>query len=180
MAKAVVEKTRLYIKIGEDVTVVEFVSKIIDEAFLKVLPIKVHEEWRNMRKGSILRIVEHRMWKGSIEKLYRQGDVIKLMKEKGIGRPSTYVKILSTLLRRGYVIESKNKYLVPTTIGRSIYNYLTIHFKPFISEETTRKLEQRMRAIENGAVNYLDVLKELYSELQQLLTAISVKEKAAA
>jgi len=180
MAKAVVEKTRLYIKIGEDVAVVEFVSKIIDEGFLKVLPMKVHEEWRNIRKGSILRIVEHRMWKGSIEKLYRQGDVIKLMKEKGIGRPSTYVKILSTLLRRGYVIESKNKYLVPTTVGRSIYNYLTIHFKPFISEETTRKLEQRMRAIENGAVNYLDVLKELYSDLQQLLTTITVKEKAPA
>ena len=180
MTKATVEKTRLYVKIGENIAVVEFIPKIINEGFLKILPIKVHEEWRNIQKGSLLKIVEYRTWKGSLEKLHRQGDLIKLMKEKNIGRPSTYVKILSTLLKRGYVIESKNKYLIPTSIGKNVYSYLTTNFKPFVSEETTRKLEQRMEAVEKGIISYLDVLRELYLELQQLLTIISIKEKAAA
>jgi len=175
MIKAVVEKTRLHVKIGESVKVIEFVSKVIKEGFLKVLPTAVNESWRSISKGDVLKIVNYRLWKGSLERLYRQGDVIKLMKEKGIGRPSTYAKVLGTILKRGYVIESKNKYLVPTAIGKSVYSYLYNNFEPFVSEETTRLLEQNMEAIERGELNYIDVLRNLHEELQKLAMLVPTK-----
>lgn len=98
---------------------------------------------------------------------YTQGDVIRLMKERQIGRPSTYSKIVSTLLERKYVREI-NSLLFPTLKGRILDRFLRTHYGDFVSEERTRLIERYMDEIERGLREYGEVLKELYQEINSL------------
>ncbi len=98
--------------------------------------------------------------------LLTQASLISMMRREGIGRPSTYAKILETLFKRNYVIESKKRgYLIPTQLGSGVYYYLTKRFGPLVSEERTKELEKKMDMVESGGAEYTDVLNELYSEL---------------
>ncbi len=108
--------------------------------------------------------------KRALKPLYSQGDVVRLMKERGIGRPSTYAKILQTLLKRHYVLErGRLGKLIPTLLGREVYSYLTEksgeRIARLVSEERTAMLEKLMDLVENGERRYLDVLQELYNEI---------------
>ena len=85
------------------------------------------------------------------------------MKEKGIGRPSTYAKIVSTLIERGYVTEKNNR-LTGTRLGFKIYSYLHERFSEYVSEETTRRLEKQMDMVEQGKADYQQILRDLYFE----------------
>ncbi len=98
---------------------------------------------------------------------YTQADVIRLMKERRIGRPSTYATILSKLFQRKYIAEVKGA-LIPTTRGRTIYAYLTSHYGEFISEERTRRLEEKMDMVETGEKSYEEILRELYQEIKKI------------
>lgn len=99
--------------------------------------------------------------------LYTQADIVQMMKEKGIGRPSTYATILHRLFQRGYIIERKGK-LIPTKKGEKVYYYLIEHYKNLITEERTRQLETKLDQIETNQIFYLDVIDELYKELKSL------------
>ncbi len=93
-------------------------------------------------------------------------DVIKWMKEQGIGRPSTYAKIIQTLIERKYVnVSKKVKALIPTKRAHYVYDFLTKFYKDVVSVETTRKLEELMKMVEEGKVDYQEVLKQIHKEL---------------
>ena len=100
--------------------------------------------------------------------LYRQSDVIALMREHGIGRPSTYAKILQTLLERRYVYMGPGGGLTPSKKGIMVYEYLASKFPNIISEERTRQLEEKMDRVERGEVEYQSLLGELYAEMSSL------------
>jgi reverse gyrase len=100
-----------------------------------------------------------------VSPLLSQADLIRMMKEKGIGRPSTYSVILDKLFARGYIFE-KNGKLIPTKEGIKVYEYLIENYERFISEARTRNLEEKMDAIERGEVDYLEALKDLYEEIK--------------
>ncbi|MCS7199483.1 MAG: reverse gyrase [Caldimicrobium sp.] len=93
--------------------------------------------------------------------LYNQGSLIQEMKKKGLGRPSTYAEIVSTLLQRYYVYELKNGSLVPTSLGKKVYAHLNQRFHQFISEEFTRELEDFMDAVEKGERYWEEICKKL-------------------
>lgn len=93
-----------------------------------------------------------------------EGDVIKLMRERGLGRPSTYAQILNKLYKRHYIVE-RNGRLHPTKLGEEVYNYLTEHFKEYVSEEKTREMYQLMDEVEKGKHNAVDVLISIYEEI---------------
>jgi len=101
--------------------------------------------------------------------LPRFHDVIKWMKENGIGRPSTYAKIIDTLLERKYVeVVGRNKALLITERGKFIYEFLQQVFANktpnIVSTQTTRDLENMMDAVERGEKYYQEVLSELYKQ----------------
>jgi len=98
--------------------------------------------------------------------LYTQGEIVALMKERGIGRPSTYATIIDKLLARKYVMERKGK-LIPTRLGIAVHKFLTSRYPDLISEERTRILEQKMLAVEEGKADYQEVIDELYEEIQE-------------
>ncbi|MBX0311292.1 MAG: hypothetical protein JHC31_05875, partial [Sulfurihydrogenibium sp.] len=89
------------------------------------------------------------------------------MKERGIGRPSTYATIIAKLLERKYVIERKGL-LFPTSIGIKVYRYLNSleHVREFLSEEFTRRLEELMDKVEIGEKDYEAILFELLEKIK--------------
>ncbi len=99
--------------------------------------------------------------------LYTQSDVVALMKERRIGRPSTYATIVDKLFQRNYIIERGGK-LVPTKLGYSVYEYLINNYRSFVSEERTRLLEEMMDKVEKGEADYFETLKEMYKEVRQI------------
>lgn len=100
--------------------------------------------------------------------LYRQGDIIALMKKKDIGRPSTYAKIARTLIDRRYVFVKPGGRLAPSKKGMAVYDYLSTKFSSVISEERTRHLEGKMDKVERGEADYQGLLRELYQEISSL------------
>ncbi len=107
-----------------------------------------------------------RVFRASEVPLYTQSDVVRLMKERGIGRPSTYATIVQKLLERRYVLESRKKNrLYPTPLGIKVYSYLSSKFPDLVSEERTRLIEELMDKIERGEEDYRKVLEELYREI---------------
>lgn len=98
--------------------------------------------------------------------LLTQGDLVALMKERGIGRPSTYAVIIDKLLQRGYVIERYNR-LIPTKLGIQVHDFLTEEYPDLISEERTHILEEKMASVEEGKLDYQELIDELYREIQE-------------
>ena len=104
--------------------------------------------------------------------LPRFHDVIKWMKENGIGRPSTYAKIIDTLLERKYVeVVGRNKALLVTERGKFIYEFLQHVFANrtpnIVSTQATRDLENMMDEVERGKKYYQEVLGELYRQTRE-------------
>jgi reverse gyrase len=136
---------------------------VISEGFNLILPIKltnyVKEGEYNLKFAKVLYLPR--------AKPFSEGEIITLMKERGIGRPSTYAKIIATILERRYALERNNR-VVNTTLGFKVYKFLSSKFRKYVSEETTQKLEEIMNKIEQGKVNYKEVLKELYQEIMEI------------
>ena len=112
---------------------------------------RVHIEWRLIPEGYP----------------YTQADVIRLMRERSIGRPSTYASILQKLFDRGYIYE-RRRWLLSTKLGKAVCQYLDTHYGQFVSEDRTRRLLEKMDSIERGEANYIDVLTELYNEVKTI------------
>jgi reverse gyrase len=106
--------------------------------------------------------------------LYTHGELVQEMKNRGIGRPSTYATIIAKLIERGYVIESKG-FLIPTNLGKKVYEFLSAEdsIKKFLSEEWTKELEALMDLVEEGKEDYVKILMELYHQI----LAVKVEEK---
>jgi reverse gyrase len=103
-----------------------------------------------------------------IRRILSQADVLALMRQRGIGRPSTYARILQVLARRYYVyVAGRNKLMVPTKRGIEVYRFLESNFGELVSEERTRLIEQHMDAIEVGKASYEEVLNELFHEFKR-------------
>jgi len=99
--------------------------------------------------------------------LLAQSDIIHMMKEKGIGRPSTYATILNKLFLRNYIFEKGGK-IIPTSLGTKVFSYLFSSYQNFVSEERTKILEEKMDAIEKGQFDYIQALQELYEEIKSI------------
>lgn len=141
------------------------IVKVIEQGFLVVNPtIRIDEE---VNEGEY-KVVRLRVRREPTVRPYREGDLIVLMKERGIGRPSTYSKIIDILLRRRYIIEN-NKAIVSTRLGKAVYDYLTINFGSLVSEDLTRNLEVTIDAIENGQAQYQEVLKLIEDEIRDIV-----------
>ena len=96
-----------------------------------------------------------------------QSEIVQMMRERGIGRPSTYATIIDKLFLRNYVSEKYGRVL-PTKLGMKVYSYLISRYRKFVSEERTRDLESRMDAVERGELDYNLALKELYDEIRKI------------
>lgn len=97
---------------------------------------------------------------------YTHGTLIDEMKEKGIGRPSTWAHIIKTLIDRGYCIE-RSGYIIITNLGKQVFRHLSSseRFRKYTSEDYTRLLEEKIDKVENEQEDYFQILSEIHREL---------------
>ena len=94
---------------------------------------------------------------------YNEASLIKFLEEKGIGRPSTYTPIITTILQRGYV-EREGKSLKPTPLGEVTTKIMEESFPDIVDYAFTAKMENDLDSIENGEETMLDVLSSFYEK----------------
>lgn len=99
---------------------------------------------------------------------YTDATLVKVLEEKGIGRPSTYAPIVETIQKRGYVVrESKQFY--PTELGVIVVELLKKHFPEVINIEFTADMEEKLDQIAEGEEEWAGVLKDFYDPFSKTL-----------
>ncbi|MCW1934443.1 type I DNA topoisomerase [Pararhodobacter zhoushanensis] len=99
---------------------------------------------------------------------YTEATLVKRMEELGIGRPSTYASIVTTIQDRGYVRKDKNR-LIPEDKGRLVTIFLTSYFRKYLEYDFTADLEEQLDDISAGSRNYKDVLARFWRDFSAAL-----------
>ncbi|MEM9974610.1 MAG: type I DNA topoisomerase [Pseudomonadota bacterium] len=94
---------------------------------------------------------------------YTEATLVKKMEELGIGRPSTYASIVTTIQDRGYVRKDKNR-LIPEDKGRLVTAFLTNYFRRYVGYEFTANLEEELDDITAGSRDYKEVLGRFWRD----------------
>jgi DNA topoisomerase-1 len=101
---------------------------------------------------------------------YTEASLVKALEEYGIGRPSTYASIISTLLDREYVVLDKKRFK-PTDVGRLVNCFLTRHFTHYVDYDFTAKLEDKLDDVSNGKRRWTRLLGDFWKEFAHDLDA---------
>ncbi len=99
---------------------------------------------------------------------YTEATLIRTLEEKGIGRPSTYAQIVSTIKERGYV-ETEKGYLTPTELGLLVNDLLINHFPNIIETGFTARMEEALDEIEEGKKDRIELLRKFYQTFEKVL-----------
>lgn len=100
---------------------------------------------------------------------YTEATLVKILEEKGIGRPSTYAAILSTIQDRKYVQKTDRKFS-PTELGVVVNDLLVDKFAELMDIGFTARMEERLDHIEGGKVKWVEVVKDFYGPFHEKLT----------
>ncbi len=92
---------------------------------------------------------------------FTESSLVKELEEKGIGRPSTYATIISTIQDREYVQREKNR-LSPTVLGRTVNDLLIQGFPEIMDVQFTAEMEEKLDDVEDGNVNWVQLLRGFY------------------
>jgi DNA topoisomerase I len=101
---------------------------------------------------------------------YSEASLVKALEQYGIGRPSTYASIISTLQKREYVVLDKKRF-TPTDVGRIVNKFLSEHFAHWVDYEFTAKLEDELDDISNGKEEWIPVLERFWKEFSAQIGA---------
>ena len=99
---------------------------------------------------------------------YTEATLVKTLEEKGIGRPSTYAPIISTILARGYV-EKEKKFLLPTDLGKIVNDLMKNNFRNIVDVQFTAQWEKKLDDVEEGQKRWTDLLKDFYGPFAETL-----------
>ena len=103
---------------------------------------------------------------------YTEATLVKRMEELGIGRPSTYASIVTTIQDRGYVIKDKNR-LIPEDKGRLVIAFLSNYFKKYVEYDFTADLEEELDDVSAGDRDYKDVLNRFWRDFSAAIAETS-------
>ncbi len=114
---------------------------------------------------------------------FTESSLVKLLEENGIGRPSTYAPTINTLLKRRYVTKEK-KNLFITELGTAVNNIMVKAFDDIVDEKFTVNMEKQLDDVENGTVEWKQILRDFYPKLkseledaEKNLEKVSIKEE---
>jgi len=97
---------------------------------------------------------------------YTEASLVKALEEYGIGRPSTYASIISTLQQREYV-EMDKKRFIPTDVGRVVNRFLTEHFNRYVDYDFTARLEDELDAVSRGEEAWIPLLRRFWEPFHE-------------
>jgi len=142
------------------------------EGFLKVYPINFTEtELPPLQKNEILELkklipCQHFTQPPS---RYTEATLIKALEAEGIGRPSTYAPILSTIQERNYIEKDEQKKFKPTEIGIVVNDILVQHFPEIVDIKFTATMEENLDKIAQGEKEWVPVIREFYTPFAENL-----------
>ncbi len=99
---------------------------------------------------------------------FTEATLIRTLEELGIGRPSTYAPTIAIILGRKYV-ESVKKVLIPTELGVVISKLMSENFEKIVDVDFTADMEQRLDQVEEGEINWVDIVKHFYIDFEKTL-----------
>ncbi len=99
---------------------------------------------------------------------FSEGTLVREMEQNGVGRPSTYAQIITTIISRKYVSRSKGK-LTPTILGSEVFDLLEKLFPGLFEVSFTAKMEEDLDRVEDGELDWIELLKDFYSGFEPLL-----------
>jgi len=102
---------------------------------------------------------------------YTDATIVKVLEEKGIGRPSTYAPIISVLLDRYYVVR-KSRQLIPTILGKLINDLLTRSFPELLDPNFTAGMEEKLDQVEEGKSDWQTMIRDFYGPFQSKVSAV--------
>jgi len=99
---------------------------------------------------------------------FSEASLVKALEEHGIGRPSTYASIISTLLNRDYV-ELEQKRFIPTDIGKVVARFLQTHFENYVDYDFTARLEDALDAVSRGEEDWIPLMRKFWDPFKKLI-----------
>lgn len=102
---------------------------------------------------------------------FNDASLIKELEKKGIGRPSTYAAIISTIIDRRYV-EQKEKKFFPTSIGKAVVDFLMENFPLEMEYEFTAKMEDSLDDVANGKLPWMEMLSKFWGDFSRKLAKV--------
>ena len=109
---------------------------------------------------------------------YTEATLVKALEEKGIGRPSTYAAIMTTILDREYVEKVEGRFH-PTALGMTVNDLLVASFDDLFNESYTARMEEELDEIEEGKLKWTEALHEFYGKFAKDLKTAEAEMKAA-
>ncbi|HCS47065.1 MAG TPA: type I DNA topoisomerase [Candidatus Aminicenantes bacterium] len=178
MSPAVVEETEFTIQAGR----CQFRAKgevVRFDGYYALYPglNKDTETLPKAQKGETLRVlgIESKQNFTQPPPRYTEGSLVKELEAKGIGRPSTYAPIISTLQDRTYVIKDKGKF-IPTDLGMFVTDFLVAHFADLMEVKFTARMEEELDRIGEGEKDWLEYMRQYYTLLNADLTKAGESE----
>ncbi|KPJ99666.1 MAG: DNA topoisomerase I [Desulfobacterales bacterium SG8_35] len=108
---------------------------------------------------------------------YTEATLVKALEENGVGRPSTYASIISTILDKEYVMQQQRKFF-PTDLGKLVNELLVAHFPDILDVEFTASMEENLDKVEEGKSNWVNLLQTFYSPFEKTLAAAKEEMKS--
>ena len=107
---------------------------------------------------------------------YTEASLIKTLEETGVGRPSTYASIISTITAREYVVREQ-KQLKPTELGEATTKLLKDKFPKIVNVKFTAGMESQLDEVESGQIDYVKMLHEFYDDFSGTLSKVKEEMK---
>ncbi len=159
-------------------------SKVSEKGFYHVIKLLSSKEDKSsslpaMKEGEDLNVEnfhpEQHFTQGPAR--YTDASIVRMLEEKGIGRPSTYATIISVLLDRYYVTRS-NKQLVPTQLGRMINKILIEAFPAVINEEFTAQIENDLDKVEADELVWNNIISDFYGPFKETIDNVMENQES--
>jgi DNA topoisomerase-1 len=176
MKEAQVKVIKVTIKGNKGYEFESELQKVMFDGFLKVLNPDFAEKNQgetHLKAGDALELksLEAAASQTKAPPRYNEASMIKILEEKGIGRPSTYAPIISLIQDKNYV-EKQFRYFAPTKLGEAISDYLSVAFPQFFTLDFTAHMEEELDKVAEGSFDMIHLLDEFNNPLQ-----IEIKER---
>lgn len=173
MKEAEVKQSRLLIRSDKGYCFSSDHYQVIFPGFLKVLNpeyVTNHHDAFSVKSGTAINLekIESKAMQTEPPPRYTEAALVKIMEEKGIGRPSTYAPIISLIQTKGYV-EKDGRYFVPTNLGTSLCDYLSQAFPQLFEINFTAAMETALDEIASGEKELVNTLREFYQPFHKQL-----------
>ncbi len=142
------------------------------DGFLKVYPVKYEEtELPSLELNEILELIKLIPSQHFTQPppRYSEATLIRALEENGVGRPSTYAPILSTIQERNYIEKDENRKFRPTEIGTAVNDLLTAHFPKIVDIKFTALMEEDLDEIAQGKRKWNKTVEEFYAPFEKNL-----------